>query len=176
MLVLATLAALAGHRTLPLAVAAATWAVQAHAGYAVVAPALVAFAIVGVAAQLGWARRQGSPGLEPSGPTGLGRLEPGRFGVDLAIAAGVGLVMWAPPLVDEFTNEPGNLTILWQHFSSPDEAVLGLREAARPRYEPGMPLPSEVPSGYVETSRKGHLRVLTSVDSIEPDLFSGHDE
>jgi hypothetical protein len=130
-LVLATWAALAGHRTLPLAVAAATWAVQAHAGYAVVAPALVAFAIVGVAAQLGWARRQGSPGLEPSGPTGLGRLEPGRFGVDLAIAAGVGLVMWAPPLVDEFTNEPGNLTILWQHFSSPDEAVLGLREAAR---------------------------------------------
>ena len=130
-LVLATWAALAGHRTLPLAVAAATWAVQAHAGYAVVAPALVAFAIVGVAAQLGWARRQGSPGLEPSGATGLGRLGPGRFGVGLESGAGRGLVMWAPPLVDEFTNEPGNLTILWQHFSSPDEAVLGLREAAR---------------------------------------------
>ena len=51
-----------------------------------------------------------------------------------------------------------------------------VREAARPRYEPGMPLPSEVPSGSVETSRKGHLRVLTSVDSIERDLFCGHDE
>jgi hypothetical protein len=46
-----------------------------------------------------------------------------------------------------------------------------VREAARPRYEPGVPLPSEVPSGSVETSRKGHLRVLTSVDRIESDRY-----
>lgn len=127
-LVLATWAALAGHRTLPLAVAAASWAVQAHAGYAVVAPALVAFAIVGVAAQLGLARRQGG---DRGDPLGLGALTPRRFGIDVAIAAGVGLVMWSPPVVDQFSNEPGNLTILLQHFTSPDEAVLGLREAAR---------------------------------------------
>ena len=51
-----------------------------------------------------------------------------------------------------------------------------VREAARPRYEPGAPLPTEVPSGSIEVARKGHLRMLTSVDEIAPDLFSGFDE
>lgn len=40
-----------------------------------------------------------------------------------------------------------------------------VREAARPRYEPGAPPPVEVPEGSVELARKGHLRVLASVDS-----------
>jgi hypothetical protein len=39
-----------------------------------------------------------------------------------------------------------------------------VREAARPRYEPGAPLPSETPMGSVEVARKGHLRMLTSSD------------
>lgn len=39
-----------------------------------------------------------------------------------------------------------------------------VREAARPRYEPGAPLPTEVPTGSVEVARRGHLRVLASVD------------
>ena len=38
-----------------------------------------------------------------------------------------------------------------------------VREAARPRYEPGAPLPTEVPAGSVEVARRGHLRVLTTV-------------
>ena len=42
-----------------------------------------------------------------------------------------------------------------------------VREAARPRYEPGRPLPSEAPSGSIEVARKGHLRMLTSVDEID---------
>jgi len=41
-----------------------------------------------------------------------------------------------------------------------------VREAARPRYEPGGPPPIEVPEGSVELARKGHLRVLASVDSM----------
>ncbi len=41
-----------------------------------------------------------------------------------------------------------------------------VREAARPRYEPGGPPPVEVPEGSVELARKGHLRVLASVDSV----------
>ena len=51
-----------------------------------------------------------------------------------------------------------------------------VREAARPRFDPGVPLPSETPSGSIEVARKGHLRMLTSVDEIAPDLFSGFDE
>lgn len=53
-----------------------------------------------------------------------------------------------------------------------------VREAARPRYEPGAPLPTEVPAGSVEVARKGHLRVLASVEEapVEPDLVDEWDE
>jgi len=51
-----------------------------------------------------------------------------------------------------------------------------VREAARPRYEPGVPLPTEVPAGSVEVARRGHLRMLASVEDVEPDLFSGFDQ
>jgi hypothetical protein len=56
-----------------------------------------------------------------------------------------------------------------------------VREAARPRYEPGGPLPTEAPMGSVEVARKGHLRMLTSVpepvlEVFEPDLFDGFDD
>jgi hypothetical protein len=52
-----------------------------------------------------------------------------------------------------------------------------VREAARPRYEPdAAPPPAYVPSGSVEVARKGHLRMLASVDEVQPDLFSGVDE
>lgn len=40
-----------------------------------------------------------------------------------------------------------------------------VREAARPRYEPGAePL---LPAGSVEVARRGHLRMLTSVEPAE---------
>ena len=127
-LVVAVWAALTGRRTLPLAVAAASVAVQAHAGYAVVAPALGLSAIAGVVAQLWWARR-GADGDSSFGD--LGAMTPRSFGVDVVVAAVVGALMWSPPVVDQFTHDPGNLTILWQHFTSPDEAVLGMGQAAR---------------------------------------------
>jgi hypothetical protein len=45
-----------------------------------------------------------------------------------------------------------------------------VREAARPRYEPGAPLPTEVPTGAVEVARRGHLRVLATVpEPVVPD-------
>ena len=45
-----------------------------------------------------------------------------------------------------------------------------VREAARPRYEPGAPLPTEVPVGSVEVARRGHLRVLATVEEPAPSL------
>jgi hypothetical protein len=51
-----------------------------------------------------------------------------------------------------------------------------VREAARPRYEPEAQSTAMVPSGSVEVARKGHLRMLASVDEVQPDLFSGFDE
>jgi hypothetical protein len=51
-----------------------------------------------------------------------------------------------------------------------------VREAARPRYEPDAQNPAMVPTGSVEVARKGHLRMLASVDEVQPHLFSGYDE
>jgi hypothetical protein len=56
-----------------------------------------------------------------------------------------------------------------------------VREAARPRYERGGPLSTEVPLGSIEVARKGHLRMLTTVEDaplevFEPDLFDGFDD
>ena len=39
-----------------------------------------------------------------------------------------------------------------------------VREAARPRYQPGE-ASNDVPAGAVEVARKGHLRMLASVDA-----------
>jgi hypothetical protein len=53
-----------------------------------------------------------------------------------------------------------------------------VREAARPRYDATADSQTALPNGSVEVARKGHLRMLTSVDegepaAAEPDLFSG---
>ena len=56
-----------------------------------------------------------------------------------------------------------------------------VREAARPRYAPGEPLPTEVPTGSVEVARRGHLRVLAAVedeprDGFDDDLLFSFDD
>jgi len=124
-LTLATWAALQGHRTLPLAAFAASWCVQAHVGYAVVAPALLVFGVAGLGGQLWWAGRRDDDACSPV----VGRSTASTFGRDIALTFAVGLLAWLPPLINQFTNDPGNLTILWQHFTAPEEAVLGLRQA-----------------------------------------------
>lgn len=61
-----------------------------------------------------------------------GRAGPGRGDWRwLVAAAGLGLVLWLPPLVDEVVHEPGNLTKIVDHLGTPTEASIGLREAAR---------------------------------------------
>jgi hypothetical protein len=52
-----------------------------------------------------------------------------RRSIFWAIAAGVAL--WIPPLVDQLTNDPGNVRVLADHFGSPSEPVLGLGDGVR---------------------------------------------
>ncbi len=47
-----------------------------------------------------------------------------------AAALGVTLVMWLPPLIQQFTHEPGNLTNLWRAGRAQPDAVLSLTDAA----------------------------------------------
>jgi hypothetical protein len=43
-----------------------------------------------------------------------------RWGMGLVVAGLVGLVsMWLPPLIQQFSNHPGNLTLIWHFFNVP---------------------------------------------------------
>jgi hypothetical protein len=48
------------------------------------------------------------------------------------IALGVTGVMWLPPLVDQLRRDPGNMTMLWRHFTGePSEPVVPLTTAVK---------------------------------------------
>ena len=47
------------------------------------------------------------------------------MGAALALGAGIGAVMWIPPVVQQFTTEPGNLSELWRYYTSTGEPTLG---------------------------------------------------
>lgn len=48
------------------------------------------------------------------------------------IALGATVVMWIPPVVDQLRRDPGNMTMLWRHFTGdPDEPVVPLATAAK---------------------------------------------
>lgn len=49
----------------------------------------------------------------------------------LAAAAGIGVLLWVPPLIDEVVHEPGNLSQLVDHLGTPTEEPIGVREAGR---------------------------------------------
>jgi hypothetical protein len=45
-----------------------------------------------------------------------------------AIAAGAGLLLWAPPVVEQLTSSHGNLSELWDYFRHPPESAIGFRK------------------------------------------------
>lgn len=114
-LVVATWGVVLGHRgMLPIVAGAASYVVQCHAGYA--PPALLLCAVAGIAAvRVAWRDRADG---------GTARLLPW-----LAGAAATAGVLWTPPIVDQLTNEPGNISILLHSFTHPDEDYVGLGRA-----------------------------------------------
>lgn len=90
------------------ATVAGSFAVQSHVGYALVVGGLGA----GAAA---WAIRR-------------------RWWGTIALAGAIGVVVWLPPIVEQLAADdgwPGNLRILWDHFSTPSEPPVGLANAVR---------------------------------------------
>ncbi len=99
---------------LPVAVGAACLASQTHVPYA----GLVAVVLGATALRLAWRAvraRRGSDGAAM--PSGLA----------VAVAVGVGVVAWIPPLIDEVTGDPGNLTIIVRYFLGGEGEPVGLR-------------------------------------------------
>jgi hypothetical protein len=85
---------------LPAAAFAGFFAVQCHVGYTLLVGAALAAAVVFVVRQ--WRR-------------GAERRHVVRV-VGLTVA--ITVVMWLPPLLDQLRRHPGNLSILWRHFTS----------------------------------------------------------
>lgn len=117
------------HRHLPVAVLAGSYVVQCHVGYA---PAAVLGIITAVAGLLWHARAEGRhPATEtprPSwAPSGRGR--PMRTAVAwVGAAAALGVVVWLPPLIQELTGDPGNLSIILETYGDRDGLVIGARQ------------------------------------------------
>lgn len=106
------------HALLPIVVGTTTIASQSHVAYLV--PSL---AIVGVLAVVVAARTLPRP---PDGvPTPQ---HAGRSKRPLITALTVGIVMWLPPLFEEFRRRPGNVSALIADFAgTPTDPLVGLR-------------------------------------------------
>jgi hypothetical protein len=108
----ATWSVVAGDRPmLPVAVLAASICTQTHVPYLAVTTTMLAVAAVACVLVDRATWRKGLAWL--------------------AGAAVLGLLLWAPPLIDQATNDPGNLAILVDHFATPPEAPVGFREGGR---------------------------------------------
>jgi len=97
--------------TLVAALVVGSHCVQCHAGYLVLVAAMLAVSAAVLIRDLGR------------------RSRPVRHGMGWLMVAGVS--MWLPPVIDQIRREPGNVSLLLQHFGSPDEPTIGLRTTAR---------------------------------------------
>jgi hypothetical protein len=95
------------------AVAAGSLCAQTHVPYLGMTAGLLALAVA-VALFDTWRQR-----ADPAARRALL-----RWG---AVAAAVGALLWLPPVIDELVHDPGNLSILWGHFTDPPEEPVGLR-------------------------------------------------
>lgn len=99
---------------LPVAAFAACWCVQTHISYVGLVGGLTAMTLAWLAYGA-WRRRPSVPHLL-------------RW---VLMALGVVVVLWIPPVIQEFRNDPGNLTLIWRHFTNPPEDPIGLRAGVK---------------------------------------------
>jgi hypothetical protein len=100
---------------LPVAVFAGTFCAQTHIPYSVLVAGVgtIAGAVVVVR-------------LIRSTDAGMRQRTLRWSAVSLALFA----VLWTPPVIDELTNDPGNISIIRESFSNPDEEPVGLGSQA----------------------------------------------
>ena len=100
---------------LPVAVVAGSLCAQTHVPYLGLTLGLGAFAVA-VASWSAYRRRKNRAALR-------------RFLAWGAIAAGVAVILWTPPVIDQIVHTPGNLSVLSDYFRNPPESPVGLRRA-----------------------------------------------
>ena len=116
LVLLATWAVLCGdHRMLIPLVVAATLCAQTHVPYLPLGAGLTVVALVATLIGLRRTPADERPAVRRS----------------LMWSVGIGVVLWIPPLLDQLTNQPGNIRELADHFGSPPEPAIGLGEGLR---------------------------------------------
>ena len=100
---------------LPVAVVAGSFCAQTHVPYLGLVGGLGALTVA-LASWSAYRRRKNRAALR-------------RYAVWLAIAAGVAIVVWTPPVIDQIVHDPGNLSVLSDYFRNPPESPVGLRRA-----------------------------------------------
>ena len=109
---------LAGHeKLLPAVAGVGSLCGQTHISYLPVCGGLSALAFLVVFGRWLGARQSRSPSRE--------------LGAACLWTVATTAVLWAPPVLDEATHEPGNLTILYRYFKAPPEPSVGFHAAAR---------------------------------------------
>lgn len=144
-LVLAAWSALEDDRwAVVLAVAAASYSLQGHVGYAPVALPLVA--IAAVAPLWRWWRRtrtlaaEASPAAAPASDDRVSSGDETRAGagdqpswrswaIPVVLAAVVGVALWSGPFIDWATHDPSNVDKLAANFGHPSDPPIGLGRA-----------------------------------------------
>ena len=96
---------------LPVAVLAGSFCMQTHLPYLGLAGAALGVVVVGVVAYTYWSPTE--------------RARAGSLWRWIAIAVGVGVVLWLPPVIEQFTTDPGNLRVIVDDLTNPREAVTG---------------------------------------------------
>ena len=108
---------------LPVAVLAASFCAQTHVPYLGLALGMGALATGSVVWR--WARERTVSDTDRSRAAAGERRTILRW---LAVSAGLGVVLWIPPTIDQLRHDPGNYRQLIDHFASPDEEARGLGE------------------------------------------------
>lgn len=129
---------------LPVAVLAASFCAQTHVPYLGLTLGLGALAVMAVAVR--WGRA----------PEDRGRLL--RWA---AAALGLGLLLWLPPTIDQVRHEPGNYSVVIDHFAHPDEEMAGVGngvEVGLRYFDVAHLVRGDVTDpGWLVTSAGGHL-------------------
>jgi hypothetical protein len=97
---------------LPFAIVAGSFCMQTHISYVAPVCGLVALAFVWAAVT--WWRRRGDGAAQR------------QVWLPAGIALVLGGLAWLPPIIEEATGHPGNLTVIWNYFRNPPEASVGL--------------------------------------------------
>jgi hypothetical protein len=106
---LAVGAIMSGRMYLPLTVAVASFLIQTHIAYLPTVAAVVAV-IMALAV-----REYVRYGASPAAGTADGARVSGRW---LLATAATAVILWTPPLIDQLTMPPGNLSLLWNFFTA----------------------------------------------------------